>query len=83
MITPSPILLAYTPFLHPMPVWDYWLWLIIPLTLGVAIVYKGMKCRRLADVPREAAQISFLILTGMAAAAVLLWLVVRLRELMV
>lgn len=83
MTPPLPNLLAYTPFLYPMPVWDYWLWLIVPLTVGVAIVYKSMKCRRLADVPREATQISVLILLGMAAAAVVLWLVVRVREVMV
>ena len=27
--------LAYTPFVYPLPIWDYWPWLILPLTLGV------------------------------------------------
>jgi hypothetical protein len=81
--TLPPILLAYTPFLHPIPVWDYWLWLLVPLTVGVSIVYKSMKCRNMSDVPREAAQIAVLILLGMAAAAALLWVIVRAREAMV
>jgi hypothetical protein len=82
MSMPLPIL-AWTPFLHPLPVWDYWLWLLIPLTIGVSVVYKSMKCANMARVPREAAQISVLILLGMTAAALLLWVVVRVREAMV
>lgn len=76
-------ILAYTPFLHPLPVWDYWLWLLIPLTVGVSVVYKSMKCRSMSQVPREATQIAVLILLGMAAAAVLLWIIVRVRETLV
>lgn len=73
-------ILAYTPFLQPLPAWDYWMWLLIPLTAAVAVVYKSMKCPTMARVPREAAQITLLILLGMAAAAVVLMIVVRLRE---
>jgi len=62
-------LLAYTPFLYPLPVWDYWPWLLIPLTAGVAIVYKSVKCQSMRQVPREALVIFVWILVGMAAAA--------------
>jgi len=34
---------GYTPFIYPMPIWDAWPWLIIPLCAGVAIVYKSVK----------------------------------------
>ena len=76
-------ILAWTPFLQPMPVWNYWMLLLLPLTVGVSVVYKSMKCRDMSQVPREATQIGIMILLGMAAAAVILWAMVRVRELMV
>ncbi len=72
--------LAYTPFLYPLPVWDHWPWLLLPLTLGVSIVYKSIKCRSMAEVPREAAVIFLWFLIGMAAAAAALAGVVRVTE---
>jgi hypothetical protein len=82
-MTILPGILAWTPFLQPLPAWDYWVVLLLPLTVGVSIVYKSMKCREMSQVPRQATQISILILLGMAAAAVVLWAIVRFRELMV
>jgi hypothetical protein len=76
-------ILAYTPFLQPLPVWDYWMLLLVPLTIGVSVVYKSIKCREMKDVPREATQISVMILVGMAVAAALLYVIVRVREAMV
>ena len=61
--------LSYVPFIYPLPIWDYWPWLIIPLTGGVAIVYKSVKCQSVKQVPREALVIFVWILIGMAAAA--------------
>jgi len=70
--------LAYQPFLDPLPIWDYWPWLLIPLTIGVSIVYKSIKCRSMTTVPREAASITFWILLGMISAGAVLWGVVAL-----
>ncbi len=53
----------------PLPVWDYWYLLILPLCLGIAVVWKSVKCRSMADVPREAAVLLLWILGGFAAAA--------------
>ena len=64
-----PSVLAYTPFVYPLPIWDYWPWLILPLTLGVSIVYKSVKCQHMRTVPKEALQIFVWILVGMVAAA--------------
>ena len=61
--------LAWIPFLYPLPIWDYWPWLLIPLTAGVSIVYKSVKCQSMKQVPREALVIFVWILVGMAAAA--------------
>ena len=61
--------LAYRPFLDPMPIWDDWMILIVPLCVAVAVVYKSMKCRSMKQVPREAGVIVLWILGGFAAAA--------------
>lgn len=73
-------LLSYIPFLYPLPVWDAWAWLLLPLCLGVSIVYKSIKCRTMNQVPREALIIFVWILIGMGAAAGALASVVKLTE---
>jgi hypothetical protein len=61
---------AYTrPFLQPLPVWNYWYLLLLPLCISVAIVYKAIKCRSMSEVPRQAASILMWILISFAAAA--------------
>jgi hypothetical protein len=72
--------LAYTPFWNPLPVWDYWYWLLIPLSLGISIVYKSVKCHHMRQVPREAAVIFLTILVGMTVAAAALMGITRLLE---
>ncbi len=64
--------LAYRPFLDPLPAWDYWFLLIIPLCAAVAIVYKSMKCSSMKLVPLEAGAIILWIIGGFSAAAVVL-----------
>ena len=68
---------GYRPFITPLPVWDYWVWLIVPLCAGVAIVYKSVKCQSMKTVPREALVIFVWILLGMAAAGAALAGVVK------
>ena len=60
---------AYVPFVYPLPIWDYWPWLLLPLCAGVAIVYKSVKCSTMKLVPREALVIFVWMLVGFAAAA--------------
>ncbi len=67
----------YVPFIYPLPVWDYWPWLILPLAAAVSIVYKSVKCRSMSTVPREAAVIFVWILIGMVAAGAALAGVVK------
>ena len=74
---PSLAELAYTPFLHPMKVWDYWPWLLLPLCLGVSIVYKSVRVESMRRVPLEAVRATFWIVAGMAGAALALLLLVR------
>jgi hypothetical protein len=73
------LLASYRPFLDPMPVWPdhVWPWLLVPLCVGVALVYKSIRCRTMSRVPREAGELVVFILVGMAAAAIVLGVLVR------
>lgn len=64
--------LAYTPFLTPLPIWDWWYLLLLPLSAAVAVIYKSIKCESMRDVPRQALSITLWIVLGMMAAAALL-----------
>jgi hypothetical protein len=68
------------PFLQPLPIWDYWPWLLLPLCVAVAVVYKSIKCRHMRQVPKEAGVLTLYILGGMAGAAAALAVVVKLIE---
>jgi len=67
-------------FRQPLPVWDYWYLLLVPLCVGISIVYKAIKCREMRQVPREAGVILLMILLGMVLAAVALLVLVRVME---
>ncbi|MCC6422715.1 MAG: hypothetical protein IT447_04500 [Phycisphaerales bacterium] len=56
-------------FIRPLPVWNVWWLLMLPLCIGVAIVYKSIKCHSMKSVPREATVIAIWIILGMVAAA--------------
>ena len=74
-------LLAYTPFLQPIPgLWNIWAWLLLPLCFGVSVVYKSIKCREMKKVPLQALLITIYILISMAAAGAALAGVVRALE---
>jgi len=72
-----PGLLAYTPFLDPMPMLGGMWWLTLaPLALGIAVVYKAIK---LDDMRRYTAQVAMMtmqIIAVMVALAVGIQLVV-------
>jgi hypothetical protein len=69
--------LAYRPFLDPLPLAPYWYLLALPLCLAVSVVYKSMKCRTIADVPREAGAILAWIIGLFVALALVLAGLVR------
>lgn len=56
-------------FIRPLPVWNYWWLLMLPLCIGVSVVYKSIKCHSMKSVPREATVITIWIILGMVAAA--------------
>ena len=71
---------AYTPFMHPLPAWDVWYLLAIPLCAAVSIVYKSIRCRSMRKVPREAAKATGWIIVGLISAAAILLAIVELME---
>jgi hypothetical protein len=73
-------MLAYRPFLDPLPVWNLWFLLILPLCAAVAVVYKSMKCQSMKQVPREAGAIILWIIGGFSAAALALLVLVHWLE---
>ena len=72
----------YVPFLTPMPAWEdtLWPWLLLPLCIAIAVVYKSIKCRTMKQVPREATILTLWIVAGMAIAAAALALLVEALE---
>jgi hypothetical protein len=72
--------LAYTPLIDPLPIWNYWMWLIVPLSAGVSVVYKSIRTESMREVPRRSLVTTLWIIGGMAFAAAALTVIVRLLE---
>jgi len=68
-------LLAYRPFLDPLPLHDWWLALLLPLTLAIAVVYKTLKLESLERLWPEVARLTGTIVLALAGAAVALYYV--------
>lgn len=67
-------LLAWRPFLEPIDVTGVRLWLMLPLILVVAVVYKAIKIDDLRKLPRQAAVLFLQIFAFMILALIALWL---------
>lgn len=70
--------LVYRPFLDPLPIAPYWLMLMPPMAIAVAVVYKTVRVHNLADLPRQATVLSLQIIVFMVLAAAALWLLTEL-----
>ena len=79
-LLPPAAALAFRPFLQPLPVWDYWPWLLLPLTFAISVVYKSVRAESMRQVPLDAIRLTLWIVTAMAAAAAALMLLVRAFE---
>lgn len=62
--------LAYTPFIDALPLHDVWYLLIVPMTIFLAIGYKGIRCTHLNRYPREVIIFIVQILGAMALLAI-------------
>ena len=74
MLLLATAVLAYRPFLDPLPIDRYWALFLPPLILIVALVYRTIKTETLAGLPRRAGFLAFQISVFMVLAAALLWL---------
>lgn len=70
-------LLGYRPFLEPAPIDRYWLWMLPPLVIGIAVVYRTIKSDDLDRMPRRAAYLAFQVAVFLVAASVTLWVLLR------
>jgi hypothetical protein len=66
--------------MQPLPAWDVWYLLALPLCAAVSIVYKSIRCRSMRKVPVEAAKATGWIIVGLVSAAVVLMALVKLME---
>ncbi len=81
MLAAQEVVYRYVPFYKPAPVWDYWYLLLLPLCLGIAIVYKSIRCHSMSQVPRQAAVLFVFIIVTMAMIAAVLAGLVKVLEL--
>ena len=72
------MLAHYRPFLDPLPLDTYWLLLLPPLVLAIAVIYKAIKIDDLSQLPRQAIFLAGQIIAFMVLAAALLWLITEL-----
>jgi CHASE2 domain-containing sensor protein len=72
----------YRPFLTAIPVWDYWVWLILPLCIGVSVAWKAMKSERVSDLPRDVLRLSGVMVGGYLLAAALVLIVSRFGQML-
>jgi hypothetical protein len=69
----SLLTLAWRPLLDPLPLHEQWMWLLLPLSAAIAVVYKTLKLDDLRQLPRQAARLTVLIVVSMIVAAIGLW----------
>lgn len=67
-----PPLLGYVPFVSPLPLWDVWYLLLLPLCLGVSLVYKAVELDDMRRLSRQTLVNSLWIVLGMVGGAIVL-----------
>lgn len=78
LATANPAVLAFRPFLDPVPVDRYWMLMLLPMVIAIAVVYKTIKTDRLEKIPREATVLAAQIVAFMVMAAAALWMLTEL-----
>ena len=68
---------GWHPFVTPAPIWDAWWTLLIPLLIGIAVIYKATKSPSARKLPWEAARLAAYMLGFLVLAAVVLLVVVE------
>ena len=72
------MLVAWIPFVGPMPsMGPWWPLLMLPLVLGVSMIYKALRVEKLAEWPREVLLMSAQIVGALVLLAIGLTIVVQ------
>jgi hypothetical protein len=69
-------LLAYRPLLDPLNVHDIWWMFLVPMALGISIVYKAVRVQTMDRYRQQVAIMTVQIILGMIALAVVSYLFV-------
>jgi hypothetical protein len=69
-----------TLFTHPMDVSGNALWVVIPLSLAVAAVYKTIRADSIRHLPREIVLLTLYILAGVVALMLAGWTIISLKS---
>jgi hypothetical protein len=72
------ILIAWTPFLDPLPLHGGWWFTIGPLALFIAMAYKAVRVTDLRDYWKQVALMTIQTILGMIGLAVLVFVIVEL-----
>ena len=72
-------MIAWTLFTNPLPVEaSHWaLWLMLPLLLSVAIVYKTIRTEHICRLPVEIAKLMAYMLAGLTALAAVILVILK------
>ena len=71
--------LAWMPFIDPLPgVQANWIWFVVPLVLGISMMYKAIRVGELSRWPREVATMTGQVLLAFIGFAVGLFILVQL-----
>ena len=71
-------LLAYIPFVHPLNVFQDWWWvLLLPLSFGIAVIYKAMRVQSMSRYWRQVTVLTVQIVLGMIGLAIALMILVQ------
>ncbi len=71
-------MLAWIPFIEPLNIFhQWWYLLLLPLSLGISVVYKGVRMRDLQGFWREATIMTVQIVLAMIALAIGVTLLVQ------
>ena len=72
MIFGSTSTLAWVPFVTPAPIWDAWVWLLLPLLFGVSVAYKAVRVSSPRRLVIESMLLTVYLLVGLVGAALIL-----------
>ena len=64
---------AWRPFLDPIPVGAFWIFLFFPIAFAISVVYKTIKLEDLSKLPAAAVWLTVQITVFMIASAFVLW----------